>query len=88
MSDLHSPTEHTLLMTSPRCTPSPRRRPLRSGKVAAGSTTSEVAMMVGVMNRSTDTLKSQFMRPMYISCGSAPMQASTLFCCSQVAWIL
>ena len=40
MSDLHSPTWHTLLMASARCAPSPRRTPSRSGNMAAGSTTS------------------------------------------------
>ena len=47
MSDLHSPICVTLLMTSPRWQPSPTRMPLRSGNVAAGSTKSEVAMIVG-----------------------------------------
>ena len=65
MSDLHSPICVTLLMTSPRCGPSPTRMPLRSANVAAGSTTSASAMMVGVMNRSTDTMKSHLLNALY-----------------------
>ena len=87
MSERHSPTSVTLLMVEPRCAPDTKAMPLRSGNVQAGSTTSARAAMVGVLNRSTTTMKSSLFSALYRRCGSAPMHAMGLVVCSQAPWI-
>ena len=74
-------------MISPRCGPSPTRMPLRSGNVAAGMTRSASAMIVGVMNRSTDMMKSHLLNALYTRRGAAPMQAMPLVVWKCAPWI-
>ena len=87
MSDLHSPTWVTLLIVDPRWAPDTNAMPLRSQNVWAGRTTSARVAMVGVLNRSTTTMKSSLLSALYRRCGSAPMLASGLVVCSHAPWI-